>query len=294
MDCRNPRFGFAQMSPRFLDVGSNVSRICAILEEASREGTSCVLFPELSLTGYGLSREVLSEKDRPSLAREIERGLGRIALATKCTGVGALVSYPAVEGNGISIAAACFHEGDLLGEHRKVNLCNYGHYKEHETFTSGEKITLVDAPFGRCGILICEDLWHPENAILAVQRGAEFLLAPSAPCVLSPEDVPGALLPWHHIGRGIAVAQVCWVLCCCRVGEEGKSLFLGGSHALSPEGEIEVELPLLTEGYTSLDISRDDLEALRKKRPLGANLRRDLCARSFGELLGTPEGPFLE
>ncbi len=288
MDYQNPRFGLAQMAPRFLDVRSNVSRMCAILEEVSGD-TACVIFPELSLTGYGLSREALPEKERPFLAREVERGLEQIALATERTETGALVSYPVVEEERLYIAASCFFRGKLLGEHRKVNLCNYGHYREHEIFTPGDTITVIDAPFGRCGILICEDLWHPENAILAVQRGAEYILAPSAPCVLAPEDAPEALLPWHHIGRGISVAQVCWVLCCCRTGREGESFFLGGSHALSPQGVLEAELPLLEEGYASLSISRKALEEIRQRRPLGANLRRDLCARSFEELLAMPE-----
>ena len=292
MDHENPRFGFAQMSPRFLDVESNASFICDLLEKAAREKTACVLFPELALTGYGLSREALPEKERPFLAREVKRGLEQIALATERTGVGALVSYPLMEGDRLYIAAACFYGGKLLGEHRKVNLCNYAHYREHEMFTPGEEIRVVRTPFGRLGILICEDLWHPENAILAVQRGAEFIVAPSAPCVLHPKDAPGALLPWHHIGRGISVSQVCWVLCCCRTGVEGDALFLGGSHILSPEGELAGELPLLEEGYLSLNISRSALEELRKKRPLRRNLRRSLCARSFQELLEESEEKF--
>ncbi len=289
MHYEHPRFGLAQMSPRFLDVQSNTARICTILEEAAREETACVLFPELCLTGYGLSREALPEHERPALAREVEQGLRQIALATERTGVGALVSYPVVEEDRLFIAAACFYGGKLLGEHRKLNLCNYGHYREHQIFTAGDAITVIETPFGRCGILICEDLWHPENAILAVQRGAEYILAPSAPCVLSPEDAPEAILPWHRIGGGISVAQVCWVLCCCRTGREGEAFFLGGSHVLSPQGEIQGELPLLEEGYLSLQISRSTLEQLRKQRPLAANLRRDLCARSFGELLELPE-----
>ncbi len=289
MEYEHPRFGLAQMSPGFLDVQSNTARICALLEEASREETACVLFPELCLTGYSLSREALPERERPALAREVAQGLRQIALVTERTGVGALVSYPVVEEDRLYIAAACFYGGKLLGEHRKLNLCNYGHYREHKTFTPGDSITVIQTPFGKCGILICEDLWHPENAILAVQRGAEYILAPSAPCVLSPEDAPKALTPWHHIGRGISVAQVCWVLCCCRTGREGEALFLGGSHVLSPQGEMRGKLPLLEEGYLSLEISRSALERLREQRPLGANLRRDLCARSFGELLELSE-----
>ncbi len=88
------------------------------------------------------------------------------------------------------------------------------------------------------------------------------------------------------------------VSCIIRKGSGMTERILPGDHvfplASEEKGEIEVELPLLTEGYTSLDISREDLEALRKRRPLGANLRRDLCTRSFGELLGTPEGHFLK
>jgi predicted amidohydrolase len=58
--------------------------------------------------------------------------------------------------------------------------------------------------------------------------------------------------------------------------------FNGGSFALSPEGEVLLELPLLEEAEGDVEIDRDALEALRRRRPLLANERHDLYAAAFG------------
>lgn len=87
---------------------------------------------------------------------------------------------------------------------------------------------------------------------------------------------------WKILLRGTAFSLTTPILCATQGGREGSMAFNGGSFALSPEGEVLLELPLLEEAEGDVEIDRDALEALRRRRPLLANERHDLYAAAFG------------
>lgn len=87
---------------------------------------------------------------------------------------------------------------------------------------------------------------------------------------------------WKILLRGTAFSLTSYILCATQGGREGSMAFNGGSFALSPEGEVLLELPLLEEAEGDVEIDRDALEALRRRRPLLANERHDLYAAAFG------------
>lgn len=51
-------------------------------------------------------------------------------------------------------------------------------FKESQTLTPGESITVVDTAAGRLGIGICYDIRFPELAMLYRQRGVQALVYP--------------------------------------------------------------------------------------------------------------------
>jgi len=197
-------------------------------------------------------------------------------------GVDFLMSYPIFEDDKIFIAAAYVERGEIKAIHRKLNLVNYGHYTEDRNFDSGNSFTVVSTRLGAMGILICEDLWHPVNAAVCASRGMEVLLAPSAPGVPDPSRARDNMEEWKILLRGTAFSLTTPILCATQGGREGSMAFNGGSFALSPEGEVLLELPLLEEAEGDVEIDRDALEALRRRRPLLANERHDLYAAAFG------------
>jgi len=60
--------------------------------------------------------------------------------------------------------------------------------------------------------------------------------------------------------------------------------FLGGSHVVSPEGEIISQLPLFEEALVQVRLNGRALEETRKKRPLLRNERVSLYGRVFKKL----------
>ncbi len=53
-------------------------------------------------------------------------------------------------------------------------------FKESETLSPGESVTVVDTDAGRLGIGICYDIRFPELAQLYAQRGAQLIVYPGA------------------------------------------------------------------------------------------------------------------
>ena len=276
------RATLAQTAPELLNVPHNAQRAAEALARAAERGASLVVFPEMHLSGYGLEKARLSPSHRAALARDVAHALEGLASEGERLGVDYLMSYPIFEDDKIFIAAAYVERGHLRAVHRKLNLVNYGHYTEDRNFDPGNSFTVVSTRLGVMGILICEDLWHPVNAAVCASRGMEVLLAPSAPGVPDPSRARDNMEEWKILLRGTAFSLTTPILCATQGGREGSMAFNGGSFALSPEGEVLLELPLLEEAEGDVEIDRDALEALRRRRPLLANERHDLYAAAFG------------
>ncbi len=276
------RATLAQTAPELLNVAHNAQRAAEALARAAERGASLVVFPEMHLSGYGLEKERLLPSHRAALGRDLARALEGLASEGTRRGVDFLMSYPIFEDDKIFIAAAYVERGEIKAIHRKLNLVNYGHYTEDRNFDSGNSFTVVSTRLGAMGILICEDLWHPVNAAVCASRGMEVLLAPSAPGVPDPSRARDNMEEWKILLRGTAFSLTTPILCATQGGREGSMAFNGGSFALSPEGEVLLELPLLEEAEGDVEIDRDALEALRRRRPLLANERHDLYAAAFG------------
>lgn len=76
-------------------------------------------------------------------------------------------------------------KGKIIAKHRKIHLFDIDikdkiYFKESDTLTSGEKITVVKTDFGKIGIGICFDIRFPELAKAMTLKGAEILCYPGA------------------------------------------------------------------------------------------------------------------
>ena len=74
-------------------------------------------------------------------------------------------------------------DGTILCKHRKMHLFDIDvpgkiTFKESDTLTGGDRITVFDTPFGRVGVGICYDIRFPELAQLMRDNGAVILAYP--------------------------------------------------------------------------------------------------------------------
>lgn len=67
-------------------------------------------------------------------------------------------------------------DGEILAKHRKVHLFDIDvpgriTFKESDTLSPGQTVTVVDTPYGRIGIGICYDIRFPEVSQWSTQGG---------------------------------------------------------------------------------------------------------------------------
>jgi predicted amidohydrolase len=175
-------------------------------------------------------------------------------------------------------SALYFSGGKILQRHDKVYLPTYGSFEEGKHFARGGRLAAFESAFSRCGILICEENWHPSAAHLLWVDGAKIFFSihcssagsadPKHPPVAEPSTSPGACRLLSQFYARMFGAYFIFVN---RVGAEGPFHFWGGSQVVNPFGEIEATA---TYGEPDLLIHTLDLEKIREAR-LQMPLRRD-------------------
>ncbi len=229
------------------DPEKNLKRAISGIHEASRRGADIVCLPELFRSPYFC----IEEKCQTDYAEE-------------CPGiVGATLSSLAAE-LAITIVAGSLYErssekrfnttliygpdGLLLGSYRKTHIPHDPAFYEQHYFASGEQNyqvfkTLVRGRPVTIGSLICYDQWFPEAARSLALLGAEIIFYPTA--IGTVQNVVQEEGDWHHawktVQMGHAVANATVIAAVNRVGQEGNSVFWGGSFICDAFGRVLAE-----------------------------------------------------
>lgn len=277
---RQVRVALAQIDPKLGDVASNLRLHRDALTEARRQGAGLVIFPELSLTGYLLRdqvQEVALRADGPEL-RRIARWAGPSDVVVGCV--------LEEEDHRFHNAAVYLSGGRVAAVHRKLYLPSYGMFDEGRDFASGDRVRAFDARFGRGGMLVCEDAWHPMCSWLLAQQGADVLIVLSSGPTRGAKPGRGisSLAVWESLVRVTAQFQTSFVVYVNRVGYEDGLHFGGGSMAVDPFGRTIRALPALETGVTVADLDPGVLRRARSAYPLLRDERIDLAWRELSRI----------
>ncbi|HWQ21690.1 MAG TPA: nitrilase-related carbon-nitrogen hydrolase [Clostridia bacterium] len=228
----------AQVNPVCGDLEYNVKLHIAQAEQALEVGAAMIVFPELSLTGYSLkdqTLDIMRHADCPEFAGL--RALSRhIAV---CAG------FVEEGGDGIPYNSAFFMDkGEIQHVHRKMYLPTHGMFEELKFLGHGRELSVFDTRFGRAGIVICRDLFHPLEVSTMASLGVELLLAPSS---IPARGFSGEELAIEHtVGLALGSASTflgMFVVYVNRVGFDDGLGFYGGSALSDPVGGITVSAP---------------------------------------------------
>lgn len=226
----------AQINARLGDVEANLAHHLDVIHDARRRGVELLVFPELSLTGYGLGPRVL-EVAMPSEDPRL------VQLAKAAAGMQVVVGFVEEASPGeIYNALAILQDGRIAAVHRKLNLPTYGGLEEGKWFSHGARLTEVAVrPGWSTTSMICADLWNPALVHAALLARPTVLCAPinSASGIVS-EDFSNEE-NWALNVRFYAMTYGTPVLMANRYGPEGDSHFWGGSRILGPRGESLAE-----------------------------------------------------
>jgi predicted amidohydrolase len=279
--------GLAQIDTKLGDVAHNLGLHLDVARDAVGQGIDLLVFPELSLTGYDLREgaadvAIRATADDPTFARML--------VASRSLDI----VFSFVERDSrhrLHIAAAYLSAGEIVHLHRKVYLPTYGLFDEARYFGHGQTARAFDTRFGRLGMLICEDLWHPSLAYLLWQDGADVLLLMSASVEHGLGDRPETTTASsvEAIQRAYAILFTTFVVHVNRAGEEPVGRYWGGSTVFGPQGDLLARGPLFEPALAPVAINLDDLREARLRLPLLRDERPDLTLRELQRIVARRE-----
>lgn len=126
--------------------------------------------------------------------------------------------------------------GKIIGKYRKIHLFDAANYKESSYVEHGDAICIVEADFGKIGVMVCYDLRFPELARSMSLKGADFIVCPA-------EFPSGQLLPtrvddWDILVRSTALTNVSYVVAANQFGRVHNDYPFGRSCVVDPRGVI--------------------------------------------------------
>jgi predicted amidohydrolase len=286
------RVFLAQIAPALGDVERNRDLHLERIAAARAAGADLVVFPELSLTGYWLHDLVGEIAVDPATAEVLEP----LRQAARQIDV-VLGLVEAGEDGQAYNAAAWLSDGEVLAVHRKVHLPTYTLFDEGRYFAPGTRVRAFETRFGRAGLLICEDLWHPALPYLLAQDGGDLLVVlSSGPGRGIGDGELASERSWKLLGETAARFHTQFLIYVNRVGVEDGYSFTGGSFVFAPDGTLLAELPDLEEAGETVELDRREIRRIRQLSPLRRGDRPDVVFRELGRILTgrEPEGEVAE
>jgi NAD+ synthase (glutamine-hydrolysing) len=258
--------GIAQISSRLGDIEFNKRQIIKGLHLGKEKGADIVVFPELSLIGFG-SGDIYLDKVEENL-----EALKEIIEETKKLNLWAIVGYVDKDERGFFYnTAALIGAGEIKGKFAKTQLTNYRLFDEKRYFKPGSTLPVFPTPFGKIGILICEDVWFPEASRALTFRGAEVIFVLSA----SPFD-RGKIEIWGDFLKVRALDNIIPLVFVNTSGIQDGVTYWGGSAYYSASGKLIKRLKLLVDDFEVIPVDLEEPKRLRRRDIRVREVRREI------------------
>ena len=264
------KLGLCQMAVS-QDKGENLRRAQAALEQAARQGAQLAMLPEMFNCPY--ENPCFPVYGEPA-GGETWQFLSRMARELGLYLAGG--SVPELEGGKVYNTCYFFSpEGEELARHRKVHLFDIDvpggqRFKESDTLTAGDQITVVDTPLGKIGLAICFDIRFSELFRVMGARGAQIILVPAA------FNMTTGPVHWELAFRSRAVDNQFFVAGCSPARDTGASyVAYGHSLVCNPWGTVVAQLDEKA-GVQVAQLDLDDLARYRGQIPILSGRRTDL------------------
>lgn len=148
-------------------LADNVPEHIRLIEDAESHGARLVIFPELSLVGYGL--DLLA--DSRQWVTAADNRLGGIREICRRTGITAVVGAAFKEPDGTPrLASLAVHPSGGVEAGFKARLDGPG--QQH--FSAGERSAVLDLDGWKIALAVCFDAAHPDHAGDASAAGADI------------------------------------------------------------------------------------------------------------------------
>ena len=249
----------------------NLDKATAMIKECADNGADMVVLPEMFNCPYEthkFNEYAESADDSPSLKT--------VSMAANMNDI-YLVAGSIPELLDDNIYNSCFiynRNGELLDVYRKMHLFDVDIpgmvFKESETVTAGNKITVVDTDLTNVGIGICYDIRFPELFRIMTLKRAGLMVVPGA------FNIKTGPAHWKTLIRARAIDnQVYLAVASPAPNEDLSYVAYGHSLIVDPWGMVLCEAGEDEEIiYATIDTSYTD--KIRRELPIIKNRRNDI------------------
>jgi NAD+ synthase (glutamine-hydrolysing) len=265
------------------DYEGNTARILTAIEQAKKDDSDLIVFPEVTIQGYTsldwfLDNDVVNSSLEP---------LERIIQATE--GLTAIVGTvrPNDQGTGRKLfnSAAFISDRTLLGFADKTLLPEYDVFDDPRYFEPGRERRLFNFDHQQLGIAVCEDFWNDKTfwkqrlyandpAEELIQMGANLLVSINA----SPFNKGKMKIRCEMVSHRAKLAGLPIIFVNLVGGNDGV-IFDGSSIVSDAQGRIILQAPPFEEFVGTIDLDcgatdtrclpGDDIETVRQALVLG-------------------------
>ncbi|MGN1378061.1 MAG: carbon-nitrogen hydrolase family protein [Dorea sp.] len=178
------------------------------------------------------------------------------------------------EGHVYNTAYVFDRTGQQIAKHRKMHLFDIDvegqYFKESDTLSPGNRVTVFETEFCKMGICICYDFRFPELSRLMAEQGAKIILVPGA------FNMTTGPAHWELLFRQRAVDNQVYAVGTAPARDERASYHSWGhSIVTDPWGNVVMQMDE-KEHVALTEIDLDKVEKIREQLPLLKQLRRDV------------------
>lgn len=196
------------------NVTGNLNEARRLIEKAVEQGARLVVLPEyFPIMGMN-DTDKIAVREQPGDG-PIQQFLSDIARQHKIWLVGGSIPLAASTPDKVLNSCLVFDEfGEQVARYDKIHLFNLElgneQYHEANTIESGDKVVVVDSPFGRIGLAICYDLRFPE--LFRAMQDVDIIVLPSAFT-----ETTGKM-HWEPLLRARAIENLAYVIAAAQGG----------------------------------------------------------------------------
>ena len=249
----------------------NLETAARYIRSAKENGGELVMLPEMFCCPYSNQFFPLFAEEAGGL---IWQSLSNMAVENEIVLVGG--SMPEKEREHIYNSSFVFDQsGKQLARHRKMHLFDIDvkggqSFRESDTFTPGDEVTLFQCSLGCFGLMICFDIRFPELSRLMALKGAEMFLVPAA------FNMTTGPAHWEMSFRQRALDNQVFTAGCAPARDtNGVYISYANSIVCSPWGDVRARGDEKA-GIVYADIDLTENERIREQLPLLRARRTDL------------------
>lgn len=249
-------------------VAGNLNEAARLLEMAADQQVGLVVLPE----NFALMS--MNQEDLLTAAETLGNGPIQSFLSDKARDlglwiVGGTIPIKVDSSDKVRAVSILFDDkGRQVADYSKIHLFDAQieesgeEYAESRIIEPGDRIVVVDTPFGRMGMAICYDLRFPEMFRTMLDENVQLIVAPSAFTAITGKA------HWEVLVRARAIENLSYVLAAAQGGYHynGRETY-GDSMIVDPWGNV-LNRHAKGAGVISADLDLEYVKAVRERFPV--------------------------